>query len=97
MTMTREKKKLTYQDLEQHVVYWAVDQLEDLREVAHRIYLDLSIHDEEKELIYGGLARQAFHLLELLIPLRHDEETLIEWANDFIDEYETYDKDSCEG
>lgn len=89
--MPREKNKMSHQKLEQHTIYWASDRLDELREIAQTVYLDLSIPDEEKEIIYTGLARQAGLLLELLQPYDHEEETLVEWANAFIDEYERYD------
>lgn len=95
--MTREKKKLTYQELEEHAIYWATDRLEELRQVADKIYQDMSIIDEEKEFIYNGLAQQVSDLIELMSPLRHDEDHLILWANEFVDEYATYDKNSLEG
>lgn len=91
--MTREKKKFTYDQLEERVINWCIDQLEQLREISDRIYRDTGIDPEEKEIIYGGLARQVSNLLELILPLRHDEENLLLWAHDFVDEYETYDKD----
>lgn len=95
--MTREKKKLTYQDLEDHTIYWATDRLDELKQLSDKIYNDVSIMDEEKEFIYNGLAHQVEDLVELISPLRHDEEHLLLWATDFIDEYATYNKNSLEG
>ena len=92
--MPREKNKLTYQALEEHAIYWVTDQLEDLKETATNIYLDQSIVDEEKEFIYNGLARQVSNLIELMHPLRHDEQSLLEWAQEFVNEYETFEKGS---
>lgn len=88
--MTREKKKLTYKELEEHTIYWAVDRLEEIRGLADRVYLDLSMIDEEKEVVYDGLAQQIALLIELINPLPHDEEHLMLWATEFVDEYATY-------
>jgi len=95
--MTREKKKLTYQELEEHAIYWGTDRMEEVRQIAERIYHDQSIIDEEKEFIYSGLAQQLSDLLDLMSPLRHDEEHLILWVNEFVDEYAKFDKYSSEG
>ena len=95
--MTREKKKLTYDQLEEHVLYWATQRIQDLQDISHRIYRDTSIPDEEKEFIYNGLAEHVSELIELMYPLRHDEENLMLWANEFVDEYATFDKSSYEG
>ncbi len=88
--MTREKKKLTYKELEEHTIYWGVDRLEDLRQVADKIYLDQSLIDEQKEAIYDGIAQQILLLIELIHPLPHDEEHLMLWAAEFVHEYATY-------
>lgn len=87
----REKKKLTYQQLESHTVDWAIERMQEVRDMIDAVYIDLSIAEEEKEVIYGGVARQLTKLLELMSPLNHDEEGLLLWANEFVDEYETYD------
>lgn len=95
--MPREKNKFTYNELEEHTIFWATDRLEEVREIVDKIYLDLSMLDEQKEFIYSGMAHQVSDLLELIIPLRHDEEYLLLWAQDFVDEYQTFDKNSFEG
>ncbi len=94
--MTREKKKLTYQQLEEHVVYWATDQLDDLRQIADNIYRDTSIQDDRKEFIYDGIANQVSHLIDLMTPLSHDEEHLMLWATEFVDEYATFNNTSLD-
>lgn len=94
--MTREKKKWSCQKLEDHIVIWATDRLDELHEVTDKIYLDQSILDEEKDFIYSGLADQIFHLLELINPFDHDYEVLIQWAQDFVDEYAKYDNKQYE-
>lgn len=93
---TREKKKMAYNDLEDHVISWCVEQLSMLRDVVADLEYDLSIPGLQKELIFKDLAKSVESLVNLISPLRHDEPCLMEWAFGFIDEYfvfADYDKE----
>lgn len=92
--MTRKKKKLTCQELEEYVLFWTTERLEEVRKLTQTIYNDISIDDQEKEFIYHTMADQVCDLVDLMWPLEHDEEHLMTWAHEFIDEYALYDKDS---
>lgn len=82
-TMTREKKKLTYSQLEDHVIVWATEQLEQLREVDYTV----EVFDQNK-IIYHSMYDRILYIVELLKPLEHNEESLVEWAEDFLERFE---------
>lgn len=82
--MTREKKKLTYQALEEHAVYWAVDQIEQLRDAVDCVNDDQSMPKKHKEIMFAGMADQLSDIMELLHPLRHEEQGLVTWVKEFI-------------
>lgn len=86
MTVGR-KKKMSYTDLEDHVVTWCVDQLSALRDVVAEIEDDQHIIAQNKELIFRDHAKTVESIVNLIAPLRHEEECLLEWSFNFIDEY----------
>ncbi len=81
--MPREKKKLTYLQLETHVVLWATEQLEELREVDYTVEIF-----DQKQIIYHSMYDRILYLVELLKHISHDEEALVEWAQDFLERFE---------
>ncbi len=86
--MPREKKKLSYGELEEHVIDWWVDSVVAKQEIVEQIIDDESMSADEKELVFEGIADSLEFLLELIIPLYHDEEKRIQWIEDFLDEYQ---------
>lgn len=82
--VARSRNKLTYAALEEHILDWLTDQLEQMRDVTDRLENDDSVLSKHKELILMGMAQQTADLLELMHPLHHDEECLVEWAKSFI-------------
>lgn len=86
--MPRYKKKMTKDQLEEHVLGWAFDELEELRDISMRILNDPSVPDDEIPWIFGGISRQVMSLIKLLVPFDHDQESLLEWAQDFVTQYE---------
>ncbi len=87
MVVRREKKKMSYEDLERHVINWAVEQLSDLRECTFEIEDDATLTDEKRLLLLSNLSKTVDDLLCLLNPLRHDAVCLVEWGFNFVDEY----------
>lgn len=85
--MARSKNKLTYTALEEHVLDWLTNQLEQMRDATDRLEKDESVHPKHKEIMMLGMAEQVRDLLELLSPLHHDEECLVEWAKNFVLEH----------
>jgi len=85
--MARSKNKLTYVALEEHVLDWLTDQLEQMRDAIDKLESDDSIHPKHKELMMLGMAQQVGDLLELMKPLSHDEECLVKWARNFVLEH----------
>jgi len=90
--MPREKKRLTSQELEEHTMFWATERLEEFRELADKIFHSETIPSEQKEVFYNGIAFHTSGILELIAPLRYDEEHLLDWAQDFVDEYLHYNE-----
>jgi len=78
---------MSYNDLEDHVVCWCVEQLSALRDVVADLEDDQSVPSAEKELIFKGYATTVEVLIDLISPLRHEEQCLLEWAFNFVDEY----------
>ena len=81
-----EKKKMSFADLERHAILWGTFRIEELKEMEEDLYFDKNISDEEKDVVYGSIAEQLVHLVAFMGPLRHDEQSLMEWAHEFIDE-----------
>ncbi len=82
-----EKKKMSFSDLEAHSIRWATFRLEDLKDIAENLEATKDISEDDRSIVNEDIADQVFHLVAFMQPLRHDEETLIEWADEFIDEY----------
>jgi len=83
----REKKKMSFEDLERHVINWGVDQLDSLRECVYEIEDDVTISYDKRFSIYVDLAKSVDDLLSLLNPLRHDADCLMEWGFNFLEEH----------
>lgn len=81
--MPREKKKLTYSQLENHVIAWATEQLEQLREIDYTVEVF-----DHKQRIYHSMYDRILYLVELLKPIEHNEDALVEWAENFLDRFE---------
>ncbi len=90
--MPRQKKKLKYDELEEHIIIWAINRLEELRDMAQETASNNRYIEEEKEFILESIATQIHLLLELIIPLPHDQPNLIQWSHDFVDEYIIFDE-----
>jgi hypothetical protein len=86
-SMTREKKKLNYNELEDHVTKWAMDQIEKLQCVVDEINDDDNVNLEHRILLFDGIAHQFRELLELLKKINHDERHVTEWVEGFVARY----------
>jgi hypothetical protein len=83
----RDKKKLTYNELEEHTVDWAIERLSEFRDDVSDIEDDDDIPAEKKDFLYRTYVTPIDNLIYLLNPLRHDARYLLEWAFNFIDTY----------
>ena len=97
MSVVKPRKKMTYEQLEDHVISWAVDQLAMIREAMHDLEYDDTFTDDRKRSICYTYVEPLDCLLNLLIPLRHDQECLIEWASMFMREYDQSDEEYAPG
>ncbi len=84
--MTR-KKDLSIEKLKEHVIDWWVDRVHHDQEIVRALSKDESIPVDEKEMIFGGIANGLQNLLDLVDPIVHDEDDLLDWMEEFIDEY----------
>lgn len=91
--VAREKKKLTLMQLEEHVTFWIISEIEKLRDAVDAVTYDSSINGVQKDLIFSGISEQLIDLLELLYPIKHDEDSLVEWTKSFIRKYHIPDND----
>jgi len=82
-----QKRKMSYNDLEDHVITWCTDQLSAIQDLVAEIEDDQFVVPLNKELIFKDYAKTVETLVNLLAPLRHEEHCLMEWAFNFIDEY----------
>ena len=83
--MHNNLKKITKSDLEEYVLNWVIERIEHIQLVMEEIQLDVSITDEdEKEFICAGLASDLAVFLELLQPLKYENESSIDWAKEFV-------------
>ena len=82
--MPRQKKKLTYIQLHEHTVYWAIDQIENIRDTVDRVQYDDAMPKKHKDLMFAAMADQLNDLCDLLFPLNHDEKNAVDWARSFI-------------
>lgn len=87
MVVATRKRKMTYNDLEDHVVTWCVEQLSLVRDAVAEIEENPIVVAFQKELIFKDFAKTVETLINLISPLRHEEECLMEWAFNFMDEY----------
>jgi hypothetical protein len=82
-----QKKKMAYNDLEDHVVSWCVEQLSAIRDLVAEVEDSPVVDSAKKELIFRDYAKTIESLIDLISPLRHEERCLLEWAFNFVDEY----------
>lgn len=82
--MPREKKRLNYTELEEHVTKWTLDQIEKLRCVVDEINDDNGIKMEQRVLLFDGVAHQFQELLDLLKKINHDERHITDWVENFV-------------
>ena len=87
------KKDMSFDGLKNHLIDWWCDRIKNEKLLTEEILADNSIPLDEKELILGGIANSVEILLELLDPVVHDEDDLLEWAEEFIDEYKMPEND----
>ena len=83
----RKKKKMAYNDLEDHVVTWVVSQLSEIRDTVADIEEDISLNDDKRDMVLRSFHPVIDSLIDLMGPLRHEEDCLMEWAFAFLDEY----------
>jgi len=83
-SMPREKKRLNYTELEEHVTKWTLDQIEKLRCVVDEINDDNGIKMEQRVLLFDGVAHQFQELLDLLKKINHDERHITDWVENFV-------------
>ena len=92
--MPRDKKKLTYIEMEDHVIDWALNQVEGLRCAVDRINDDVSVPESEVSLIFAGIAEQFAELVDLIKPLRHDEKDTLCWMECFVEKWRVVDTEN---
>jgi hypothetical protein len=78
---------MAYNDLEDHVVSWCVEQLSAIRDLVAEVEDSPVVDSAKKELIFRDYAKTIESLIDLISPLRHEERCLLEWAFNFVDEY----------
>lgn len=83
-----KKKKRDIEFYKDHTITWGIDKLSDIRDVVDDVYRSVSLSAYEKENIIRDYAREVEDLVDLLDPFEHDHDNLIEWAKDFMAEYE---------
>lgn len=86
--MPREKKRLSYTELEEHVTAWVVNQIELLRGMVDEINDDSEIPEEHRIVIFDGIATQFQELLDLMSKINNDERPTLDWAQNFIGRYQ---------
>lgn len=87
MVLRREKKRMSHDELERHVINWGVERLSDIQEFAYGIEDEDIYSDEKKFVMCSAFVKNVDDLISLLNPLRHESDCLIEWGFNFIDEY----------
>ena len=85
------KKDVSMEKFKAHVIDWWVDRAQYDKDIINTILKDHSIPVDEKELILNGIATGLENLLKLIEPLHHEEEDLVDWMHDFIEEYKMPD------
>lgn len=92
--MSREKKRLNYADLEDHVTEWALNQVDMLRAGIDEIEDDSTINESQRLIIFDGIAAQLEELIELMSKINHDSQHIFNWAGNFIERYKIHDIES---
>jgi hypothetical protein len=87
------KKEISIEKLKNHVIDWWVDRAQYDKDIIITVLKDDSIPLDEKELILSGIANGLENLLSLIEPLAHEEDDLVDWMEDFIEEYKMPDPD----
>jgi len=91
--MTREKKKLHYEDLEEHVTEWALNQIDLLRAAVDEINDDSTVKEQQRLIIFDGISTQFEEILELLSKINHHSGHIVDWVQNFIGRYKIPDLD----
>jgi len=91
--MSREKKRLNYADLEDHVTQWCINQVELLRAAVDEINDDSTIKEQQRLIIFDGIACQFEEILELMSKINHDSQHIFDWVNNFVGRYKIPDLD----
>lgn len=87
VVMARFKTRLSRDRTEEHVIYWAIEQINYQKELSQLVGLDHSVPQEEKRLIFQGIADLLVTYVVLLKPFAHDELELLEWVEEFIKDH----------
>ena len=94
--MTREKKKISYAELEEHVSAWVFNQIELLRCAVDEISDDDQMEREHRIMLFDGIALQFMELLELISKVNHDSKHIIDWCQNFINKNKLPDPEPLE-
>ena len=84
--MSRDKKKITVAQLEEHVLDWAEERMHDLRNIVD-MFNDSAMPEEQLALVNDDIACQLVEIRELIKPIRFDRTNLIEWSDSFIERH----------
>jgi len=84
--MSRDKKKITIAQLEEHVLDWAEERMNDLRNVVD-MFNDSAMPDEQLALVNDDIACQLNEIRELIKPIKYERTNLIEWSDSFIERH----------
>jgi hypothetical protein len=82
--ITKDKKKMAYDDLEDHVVSWGFSKLVDIQDQIAEIESDESLSDDRIEIMLRSFSNDVSDLVDLLAPLRNEKHCILEWAFNFI-------------
>lgn len=82
--MPNGKKRITYLALEEHVLAWSKDQVENIKSVLDMLEDNEDISNDQRDRIHIGISETMRELLELLKPICNDDREMIKWMKDFI-------------
>jgi hypothetical protein len=82
--ITKDKKKMAYDDLEEHVITWGFSKLIDIQDQIAEIESDTSISDARIEIMLRSYVNDVSDLVNLVSPLRDEKSCVMEWAFNFI-------------
>jgi len=78
-----KKNKLKDNQLQEHVIDWATDQIHNIRCMVDMLN-DSDLEDGHRSRIFDDIAEQLVEILDLLEPIDHDKTMLFDWAERFI-------------